>query len=76
MSLIAQVVLVAALIAGMMLFRLLAERLITKSRLRARQTDAKCGNTECFRACDDDIAGARESVTDKNAMKRSACRAP
>lgn len=77
MSLLAQILLVAALIAVMMLFRLLAERMVTKSRLRTGLTDAKCGKTECFRACDhDDAADADRIVTENNVTKRSARRAP
>jgi hypothetical protein len=75
MSLLLQVLLVAALIAGMIGFRLIAERLVARSRIRNGYTDGRCNNTGCLRGCDDErVADAND--TEKNAMKRSACRAP
>ena len=75
MSLLLQFLLVAALIAGMILFRLVADRLVTRARIRAGYTEGRCGNTGCFRDCDEEhLADAND--TDKNTMKRSACRAP
>jgi hypothetical protein len=75
MSLFLQFLVVAALIAGMILFRLVAERLVMQSRARGGYTDSRCGSTGCFRACDENpVADAND--THKNAIKRSACRAP
>ena len=77
MNLLLQFMLIVALIAGMILFRLLAERLVTRSRIRSGYTDSRCNDTGCMRACDGKTAAdANEPDTDKNAMKRSACRAP
>lgn len=75
MSVLLQFLLIAALIAGMILFRLVAERLVARSRIRAGYTEGRCGHTGCFRACDEnDVADAND--TDQNSTKRSACRAP
>ncbi|MBT8442583.1 MAG: hypothetical protein KJO76_09375 [Gammaproteobacteria bacterium] len=75
MSLLSQFLLIAALIAGMIGFRLLADGLVARWRMRAGYTGGRCGNTGCFRDCDENDA-ADANDTDENTTKRSACRAP
>ena len=77
MSVIVQFLHVAGLIAGMILLRLLADELVARSRIRAGIRDDRCGHAGCFRACNENRStDANGNVRDKNAMKRSACRAP
>ncbi len=77
MNLFVQLLITMALIVGLLLFRLFADRYVLRARLRGRQVDGECEQAGCFHACDLDKSAERpDSVPEKNASKRSAYHAP
>ncbi len=77
MSLLVQLLLTMALIVGLILFRLFADRYVLQAKLRGKQVDSECRQAGCFHACDLDKATERpDSVSGSKTSKRSAYHAP
>jgi len=71
------ILIATALISGMILLRMLADRWVLRTRIRRSVTDNDCEKVGCFRGCErDGTAAITDSVTEKNALKRSAYHAP
>lgn len=65
MSLLGQFLIVSMCIAGLMLFRMLVDRYILRSRLRDKGTSGDCEKIGCFHSCD-------SGTTKQNSTERSA----
>jgi hypothetical protein len=66
-----------ALIAGLILLRMFAERRALRARIRKDHTDTECEDAGCFRGCSPDRTAAHpDSVSGNNETKRSAYHAP
>jgi hypothetical protein len=65
-----------AVIGGLIVLRILAERLALGIKIRRNFADTACEETGCFRGCDpNSIAASIDSVGEKNVVKRSTDRA-
>ena len=77
MNMLAQFLITTALIVGLLLFRLLADRYVLRARLSGKKIDDECKQAGCFHACDLDKASERPvSVSGNTAPKGSAYHAP
>ena len=77
MSALLHILIATALISGMILLRMFAERWVLRTRIRRDHADKECEKVGCFRGCERDSTEAiTDSVTEKNVLKRSANHAP
>ena len=77
MNLLMDFLVAAALIAGMILFRMFMDRSARRKKLRSTKNVNECEQVGCFRGCDPGKdASEPNSVSGQNPSKRSAYHAP
>jgi hypothetical protein len=73
MNLLSHSLIATALIVGLILLRMFANRAALQARLRSNQNREECEQAGCFSGCDPDKAAAcPDSGPEKNDVKRSA----
>lgn len=68
MNIIFHLLIATMLIAGLILFRMLADRYILRTRIRGTHSDTECEQAGCFRGCDRNNGAAtdNDSVAGQN----------
>lgn len=72
MNLLLHFLIATALIAGLILLRMFAERSALQTKIRGTHADIECEQAGCYRGCDLDRATPNpDSVSRQNSSKRS-----
>jgi hypothetical protein len=69
MNLVLQLLAAGALIAVMMILRIVTTRQVVRQRMACRSGDEDCAETECFGGC-----GGHGATTDRNKAERMQAR--